>query len=256
MIHATAIIDESAIIADDVEIGAYTIIGEKVEIGSGCWIGPHVVLSGPTKMGENNKIYQFASIGDAPQDLKYDGEDTVLEIGNNNTIREYCTMNRGTPDGGGITKVGNDNLFMAYTHIAHDCQIGNHTIFSNAASLAGHVVINDYVILGGFTLVHQFTKIGAYSFSGMGAAINRDVPPYCIVSGSMAKAFGINKVGLKRHGFSAETIKSLHKAFKLLIKSKGSRKDNIEQVKQIAKESDEVQNMLTFITESERGIVR
>ena len=256
MIHASAIIDPSAIIADDVEIGAFTIIGEKVEIGSGSWIGPHVVLSGPTKIGKNNKIYQFASIGDAPQDLKYEGEDTVLEIGDNNTIREYCTMNRGTPGGGGITKIGDNNLFMAYTHVAHDCQIDNHTIFSNAASLAGHVTISDYVILGGFTLVHQFTTIGEYSFSGMGTAINRDVPPYCIVSGSMAKAFGINKNGLKRHNFSDETIKSLHKVFKLLIKAKGSRQDNIAKAEEIAKTSDEVQNMLQFITNSKRGVVR
>jgi UDP-N-acetylglucosamine acyltransferase len=177
MIHPSAIIDKSAIIADDVEIGPFSIIGEKVEIQSGTWIGPHVVLSGPTKIGKNNKIYQFASIGDAPQDLKYAGEDTVLEIGDNNTIREYCTMNRGTPEGGGLTKVGNDNLFMAYTHVAHDCQIGNHTVFANAASLAGHVEVDDHAIIGGFTCVHQFTKIGTYSFSGLGTVVNRDITP-------------------------------------------------------------------------------
>jgi UDP-N-acetylglucosamine acyltransferase len=256
MIHPSAIIDKSAIIADDVEIGPFSIIGEKVEIQSGTWIGPHVVLSGPTKIGKNNKIYQFASIGDAPQDLKYAGEDTVLEIGDNNTIREYCTMNRGTPEGGGLTKVGNDNLFMAYTHVAHDCQIGNHTVFANAASLAGHVEVDDHAIIGGFTCVHQFTKIGTYSFSGLGTVVNRDIPPYCIVAGNHAKAYGINKNGLRRHDFSEETIRKLNKAFCLLVKSKGERAQLVAKVEEIAKDSVEVGILLAFITGSKRGIVR
>ncbi len=256
MIHPTAIIDDTANIADNVEIGAYSIIGEHVTLSEGCKIGPHVVIKGRTFIGKNTQIFQFASIGDAPQDLKYNGEDTSLEIGENNTIREYCTMNRGTPDGGGVTRIGNDNLFMAYTHVAHDCQVGNHTIFANAASLAGHVEVGDYAILGGFTSVHQFTHIGNHSFSGLGTVINRDVPPYCIVAGNHAKAYGINKNGLKRRNYSAETIMALHKAFKLLIKSKASREEISKKIAELAQKHAEVAELFDFVQNSKRGVVR
>lgn len=256
MIHQTAIIDPTAKIADDVEIGPYSIIGANVEIDSGTWIGPHVVINGPTKIGKENRIYQFASIGEAPQDLKYDGEPTTLEVGDRNTIREYVTFNRGTPDGGGMTKIGSDNLFMAYSHVAHDCQVGNKTIFANAASLAGHVHVGDQAILGGFTSVHQFTHIGEHSFSGLGTVINRDVPPYVIVAGNHAQAYGLNKNGLKRRGFEADTIMALHKVFKLLVKGRKKRADIQADLDPLLQEFEEVRNMVKFIDASERGIVR
>jgi UDP-N-acetylglucosamine acyltransferase len=256
LIHPTAIVDPSAQIADDCEIGAYSIIGADVEMGTGCQIGPHVVIHGPTSIGDNNRVFQFASLGEAPQDLKYNGEPTRLEIGNNNTVREYVTMNRGTVSGGGLTRVGDDNLFMGYTHVAHDCLIGDHTIFSNGASLAGHVVVGDHVILGGFTLVHQFSEIGAHAFTGMGTAVNRDVPPYVMASGNHAHAIGINKNGLKRRGFSDALIAALHKAFLLLIKQRGNRAEALEQVSGLCDTHPEVREFVDFITSSKRGVVR
>lgn len=256
MIHPTAIIDASARIADDCEIGPYTIIGADVEIGAGCRIGPHVVINGPTKIGSGNRVFQFASLGEAPQDLKYAGEPTRLEIGDNNIIREYVTMNRGTVEGGGLTKIGNDNLFMGYTHIAHDCRIADKTIFSNGASLAGHVHVGDYAILGGFTLVHQFSEIGAHAFTGMGAAVNRDVPPFVMATGNHANAVGINKNGLKRRGFSEDTIAALHKAFLLLIKQRGSREQALEQTRELAEKFPDVKLFVEFIQNSKRGVVR
>ncbi|MDH5518576.1 MAG: acyl-ACP--UDP-N-acetylglucosamine O-acyltransferase [Gammaproteobacteria bacterium] len=256
MIHETAIIDPSAKIADDVEIGPYSIIGADVEIGPGNWIGPHVVINGPTKIGKDNRIYQFASLGEAPQDLKYAGEPTRLEVGDRNTIREYVTFNRGTPDGGGLTKIGNDNLFMAYAHVAHDCMVGSKIIFANAASLAGHVHVGDQAILGGFTSVHQFTQIGEHSFSGLGTIINRDVPPYVIVAGNHAQAYGINKNGLKRRGFEADTIRALHKTFKLVVKGRKKREEIQPELDQLTEGFDEVKSMLAFIDASKRGIVR
>jgi len=256
VIHETAIIDPSAKIADDVEIGPYSIIGADVEIGPGNWIGPHVVINGPTKIGKDNRIYQFASLGEAPQDLKYAGEPTRLEVGDRNTIREYVTFNRGTPDGGGLTKIGNDNLFMAYAHVAHDCMVGSKIIFANAASLAGHVHVGDQAILGGFTSVHQFTQIGEHSFSGLGTIINRDVPPYVIVAGNHAQAYGINKNGLKRRGFEADTIRALHKTFKLVVKGRKKREEIQPELDQLTEGFDEVKSMLAFIDASKRGIVR
>lgn len=256
MIHETAIVDPSARIADDVEIGPYSIIGADVEIGQGNWIGPHVVINGPTVIGRENKIFQFSSIGEQPQDLKFSGEISRLVIGDCNTIRENVTLHRGTKDGGGITRIGNENLLMAYVHVAHDCQVGNHVILANSASLAGHVQVDDYAILGGFSLVHQFGRIGAYSFSSMGSAINRDIPPYVTVAGNYAKPHGINKVGLKRHGFSDETIRAIVNAYKLMIRSHKPRADVMDDVLSIANKVDEVKAFVEFIEKSERGIVR
>ena len=256
MIHPTAIVDASAQIADDCEIGAYSVIGPDVEVGTGCRIASHVVINGPTRIGNNNEIFQFASLGEAPQDLKYNDEPTRLEIGNGNRIREYVTMNRGTVSGGGLTSVGDNNLFMAYTHVAHDCRIANNTIFSNGASLAGHVTVGDHVILGGFTLVHQFSEIGAHAFTGMGTAVNRDVPPYVMASGNHASAVGINKNGLKRRGFSEEAIAGLHKAFMLLIKQRGSREEALQQTQALADALPEVKAFVDFVKSSKRGVVR
>ena len=256
MIHQTAIIDVSAKLADDVTIGPYSIIGADVEIDSGTWVGPHVVINGPTKIGKNNKIYQFASLGGDPQDLKFAGEKSYLEIGDNNTIREYVTISRGTADGRDVTRIGNDNLMMAYVHIAHDCQIGNHIIFANSASCAGHVEVADHVILGGFTLVHQFTKIGSHCFTSMGSIINQDVPPYIIVASNYGKASGINKVGLKRRGYSDEVIRAIVNAYKLMIRSKKPRQQVMEEAAELINTYPEVKLMADFIEQSERGIIR
>lgn len=256
VIHSTAIIDASASIASDVEIGPYSIIGANVEIDSGTWIGPHVVISGPTTIGKNNKIFQFASLGEMPQDKKYKGEPTRLEIGDNNVIREYVTMNRGTVQGGGLTGVGNDNWIMAYVHIAHDCMVGNHTVLANSTSLAGHVIIDDYVITGGFSLIYQFCSLGAYSFTGFGAQVNKDVPPYVMVAGQMAKPFGINAEGLRRHNFSQESVLAIKKAYKLLYRSNLLLSEASEEIAELAQDNQELAPMLDFISKSQRGIIR
>jgi len=257
LIHSRAIVDPKAKIDSNVEIGPYTIIGAQVEIGAGTWIGPHVVIKGPTQIGCNNRIYQFASLGDNPQDKKYSGEpDTCLKIGNNNEIREYCTMNRGTVQGGSITQIGDDNWIMAYTHFAHDCHVGNHTVFANGASLAGHVHIGDYVILGGFTGVHQFCAMGAYSFAGAGSIIFKDVPPYITVWGNRATPYGINKEGLKRHQFSSETIRALHEAYKIIYKQNLTTEQAIEILKERSVSHSEINLLVTFLQQSTRGIVR
>lgn len=254
MIHDTAIIDPGARLADDVSVGAYTIIGANVEIDSGTEIGPHVVINGPTKIGRENKIYQFASIGEAPQDKKYAGQPTRLEIGDQNIIREYVTFNRGTADGIGVTVIGNDNLFMAYSHVAHDCVVGDHTVFANAASLAGHVNVGDYTVLGGFTSVHQFTNIGEKAFCGLGSVITQDVPPYSTAAGNRARAIGINKEGLKRKGFSPDLIRALHKSFRELLKSSGSKSETFERLQPLCDQYPEVQRFVDFVKTSKRGI--
>ncbi|MCW9047881.1 MAG: acyl-ACP--UDP-N-acetylglucosamine O-acyltransferase [Gammaproteobacteria bacterium] len=256
MIHQTAIIDATAKIADDVSIGPYSIIGADVEIDSGTWIGPHVVINGPTKIGKNNKIFQFASVGEEPQDLKFSGEISYLEIGDENTIRENVTISRGTNDGCSVTRIGNNNLLMAYVHIAHDCQIGNHIVFANSASCAGHVEVGDHAILGGFTLVHQFTKIGNQAFTSMGSIINQDVPPYVVVASSYGKAGGINKVGLKRSGLSDEVIRAIVNAYKILVRSKKPREQAMKEAAELISQYPEVKYMADFIVNSERGIVR
>ncbi|WP_455218930.1 acyl-ACP--UDP-N-acetylglucosamine O-acyltransferase [Kaarinaea lacus] len=256
MIHPTAIIDESAKLEKDVSIGPYSIIGAGVEIGSGTVIGPHVVVNGPTTIGKNNHIFQFSSIGEIPQDKKYAGEPTRLEIGDNNVIREYCTISRGTVQDQGVTRLGNHNWIMAYVHIAHDCQIGNHTIFANSATLAGHVIIEDYVILGGFTLVHQFCKIGAHCFTGMNSVISQDVPPYLMIAGHMAKPYGINVEGLKRREFSSEALSGLKKAYKILYRSGNSLEKAIAELGELAKQYNDVTNFVDFVKSSTRGILR
>jgi len=256
MIHSTAIIDPSAVIAEDVQIGAYTIIGANVEIGSGCDIKSHVVIDGPTKIGCDNQIYQFSSIGADPQDKKYNGEATLLEIGNDNLIRENVTINRGTEQGGGITKIGNNNWIMAYVHIAHDCIIGSDNTFANNATLAGHVIIDDFVILGGFTLISQFNVIGSYSFSAMGSVISRNIPPYVLVSGHMAKPIGCNLEGLRRKSYSDTQIKNIRQAYKTLYRS-GLRLEEAEkQLTAMTQEKSEIKVILDFLAAQEGGIIR
>lgn len=256
MIHSSAVIDPSAKIADNVSIGPYSVIGADVEIGSGTVVESHVVIKGPTQIGEDNHIFQFASVGERPQDLKYNNEPTRLVIGDRNTIREYATLNRGTIDDEGITRVGDDNLLMISSHVAHDCRIGNNVILANSASLAGHVIVGDYAILGGFTTVHQFTRIGAHCFTGFASAIDRDVLPFFTVAGNRARAYGINKEGLKRRGFSAEAIRALQQVFKALVKSKSSHKEAMLKVEELAADYEEVRQLLEFINSSERGWIR
>lgn len=256
MIHPTAIIDSSAVIADDVKIGPYSIIGADVEISAGCEISSHVVINGPTKIGKNNRIFQFSSIGEEPQDKKYHGEPTLLEIGDNNLIRESVTINRGTVQGGGLTRVGSNNWIMAYVHIAHDCLIGNDNIFANNASLAGHVIVDDFVILGGFTLVSQFNYLGSHSFSAMGSVISRNVPPYVLVSGHMAKPVGVNVEGLRRRQFTDVQIRNIRQAYKYLYRS-GLRMEEAEQrLTNIEQESDELNVLTQFLDKQEGGIIR
>lgn len=255
MIHSTAIVADGAELDPDCSVGPYAVIGANVKIGPGTKVGPHTVINGPTIIGAHNRIFQFASVGEDPQDLKYDGEDSRLEIGDHNTIREFVTINRGTTGGGGVTRLGDRNLLMAYVHIAHDCLIGSDTIFANAASLAGHVSVGDFAILGGFSLVHQFSRIGDHSFSGMGSVINKDVPPYLLVSGHYVEAKGVNKQGLKRRGFSPEAIAAIHKTYLKMVKKKGVKNDDDGELSRLADEHESVGNMLAFIRESTRGNV-
>lgn len=256
MIDSRAIIDSTARLANGVTIGSFSVIGPDVEIGEDTWIGPHVVINGPSRIGRQNKIFQFASVGDIPQDKKYSGEASRLEIGDRNVIREFCTINRGTEQGGGVTRIGNDNWIMAYVHIAHDCIIGNSVIFSNAASLAGHVTVDDHAILGGFTLVHQFCAIGANCFTAMGSVIPKDVPPYIMVSGHMARPFGLNAEGLKRRGFSAETLVNLRRAYKILYKSGLTVEQAKEKLRELVDVCPEANLFIEFLGKSTRGIVR
>jgi len=257
LIHPTAIIDPKAKIAANVRIGAYSTIAANVEIGEGCVIGSHVVINGTTIIGKNNQFFQFASIGEDPQDKKYNGEDTLLQIGDNNVIREFVTLNRGTIQGGGKTVIGNDNLIMAYVHIAHDCYIGNHTIFANNASLAGHVTIQDYVILGGFSLVHQFCTLGRYCFTAFNSGIAKDIPPYVMVSGYKAKPHGLNIEGLKRNKFSEETIKLLKESYAILYRSNLTVDKAISKLKTLSTESAEVTTFVDFLQHNiSRGVIR
>lgn len=256
-IHPTALVDPAARLDENVTIGAYTIIGAEVEIGDGTWIGPHVVINGPARIGRDNRIYQFSSLGEAPQDKKYAGEPTWLEVGDRNTIREFCTFNRGTVQDAGVTRIGNDNWIMAYVHIAHDCQVGNHTIFANNAQLAGHVHVGDWAILGGYTGVHQFVRIGAHCMTGVGSVVLQDIPPYVMAAGNPAAPHGINGEGLRRRGFTPETIAAIKRAYKTLYRS-GLKLD--EAVAAISAEAGagipELVPLADFLATPGRGIIR
>jgi UDP-N-acetylglucosamine acyltransferase len=256
MIHQTAIVDPAARIGANVEIGPYSIIGPNVEIGDGTRIGPHVVIEGHTRIGRDNEIFQFCSIGAVPQDKKYDDEETRLEIGDRNTIREYCSFNVGTSQDAGVTRMGSDNWVMAYVHVAHDCQVGDHTIFANNATLAGHVHVGDWAILGGFTGVHQFVRVGAHSFCGVGTVLLQDLPPFVTVSGNPASPHGINSEGLKRRGFSADDIRVIKRAYKSLYREGLSLEDARARIRESAETCAALQPFSEFIATSSRGIVR
>ncbi|MBC9071631.1 acyl-ACP--UDP-N-acetylglucosamine O-acyltransferase [Thauera sp. CAU 1555] len=256
MIHPSAIVHPGAKLGVNVEIGPYSIVGEHVEIGDNTRIGPHVVIEGHTRIGRDNEIFQFCSIGAQPQDKKYDAEPTRLEIGDRNTIREFCSFNVGTSQDAGVTRMGDDNWVMAYVHVAHDCQVGNHTIFANNATLAGHVHVGDWAILGGFTGVHQFVRVGAHSFCGVGTVLLQDLPPYVTVSGNPAQPHGINSEGLKRRGYSSEGIMAIKRAYRALYRSGLKLDEAREKIGGIAAEHPEVELFRDFIAHSPRGIVR
>jgi len=249
-------IHPSAKIADDVEIGPWSVIGADVEIDSGTWIGPHVVIKGPTKIGKNNKIFQFASIGDAPQDLTYAGEATTLEIGDNNTIREYCVINRGTLKGGGTTRIGDHNFLMVYAHVGHDCMVGNHTILTNCSALSGHVEVGDYTIIGAYAAVHQFCVLGEHCFVAKASYVTKDVMPYIIVSGHTPTACGINATGLKRRGFSRDALENLRRAYRVVFRSGFTVQKALEELTSLATSTPEVRTFVAALENSSRGIVR
>jgi UDP-N-acetylglucosamine acyltransferase len=256
VIDSHAVVSPQAQLASDVKVGPFSIIGPGVTIGAGTVVGAHVVIYGPTTIGEANKFFSFAAIGDAPQDKKYAGEPTRLEIGDRNVFRESCTINRGTAQGHGVTKIGSDNLFMAYSHVAHDCTIGSKTIFANTATLGGHVEIGDWVILGGLTAVHQFCKIGAHAFTAGGSIITRDVPPYVMVAGNPAEPHAVNAEGLKRRGFTPEQIRNIRNGYRLLYRSELKLADAVEQLTQLAASQPELRDFVDFIGRSTRSLVR
>jgi UDP-N-acetylglucosamine acyltransferase len=255
-IHPTAVVAARARIAADVEIAPYAVIGPEVEIGPGSRIGPHAVITGHTRIGSQNRIHAFVSLGEAPQDKKYGGEPTRLEIGDNNVIREFCTFNRGTVQDAGVTRVGSNNWIMAYVHLAHDCQVGSHTIFANNAQLAGHVHVGDYAILGGFTGVHQFCHVGAHSITGIATVVLQDIPPFVMVSGNPSKPYGINAEGLKRRGFAAATLTELKRAYKTLYRSGLTLEQAKKELARQARKCPEIQVMIDFLSGATRGIVR
>jgi UDP-N-acetylglucosamine acyltransferase len=255
-VHPTAIVHKDARIAANVEIGPFSIVGPQVEIGEGTWVGAHVVLDGKIRLGKNNRVFHFASLGAPPQDKKYAGEDTAVEIGDGNTIREYVTINRGTALDAGVTRLGDDNWVMAYVHFAHDCQIGSHTIFANACQLAGHVKVGDWAIFGATTLVHQHVRIGAHAFTGMGTYLDRDLPPYVTAAGNMAKPFGINSEGLRRRGFSADAINGLKRAYRTLYRSGLGIEEVKGELTRQAAGCEPVRLLIDFLNDSKRGIIR
>ncbi len=255
-IDPRAIVSPGAQLAEGVTVGPYSVIEDGVTIGKGTWVGPHAVIKGPTTIGADNRIFQFASIGDAPQDLKYKGEPTRLEIGDRNVFREFTTMNRGTVGGGGVTRIGSDNLFMAFTHVAHDCRVGSHIVMANYATLAGHVELGDWVIMGGYSGTHQFTKVGAHAFIGNNAAVTRDVPPYVMAVGTPAVPHSINSEGLKRRGFTPEQIRNLKNAYRVLYRSELKLEDAVAELKKMSETQPEIQPMIDFIGASTRSLVR
>lgn len=256
-IHPSAVIDPTARLAADVEVGAFSVIGAEVEIGAGTRIGPHCSVHGPTRIGARNRIHGHAAIGGEPQDKKYKGERVTLEIGDDNQIREFVTLNRGTGEGGGVTRIGNGNWLLAYVHIAHDCQVGSHCVFSNNATLAGHVTVGDYVILSGFAGVHQFCRIGDHAFIGMGAFVNGDVPPFLMVAqDKYARPRGINSEGLKRRGFDAERLRAIKRAYRALYMGDAKLDEARAELAELAETSDDVRQFLAFITLGERPLLR
>jgi UDP-N-acetylglucosamine acyltransferase len=256
-IHATAVIDPSARIGADVEIGAYTVVGAEVEIGDGTCIGAHCTVLGPTRIGRDNRIAGHAAIGGEPQDKKFRGERVELVIGDRNSIREFATINRGTGDGGGCTRIGDDNWLLAYTHVAHDCQVGNHCVFSNNATLAGHVEVGDHVILSGFVGVHQFCRIGDHAFIGMGAFVNGDVPPFVMVAQEgYGKPRGVNLEGLKRRGFDRDRVAAIRRAYRALYVAGGSLAESRERLAELARDSADVRCFLEFIERGDRPLLR
>ena len=257
MIDKHAVVDQQAVIGNNVSIGPYSVIGPDVVIGDDSWIGSHVVIKGPTKIGRSNRIYHFSSIGDDPQDEEDSGnQQSTLEIGDENLIREYCSINRGTENGGGKTVIGNDNWIMAYVHIAHDCLVGNSAVFANNTTLGGHVCVDDYVTLGGFTGVHQFCHIGKHCFTAISSVVVKDIPPFLMVAGNTAKPSGLNREGLKRHGFTTETIDLLRKAYKIIYRSGLTKNMAIEALEKLELQSEAVRELSYFIENSTRGIAR
>lgn len=258
-IHSTAIIAPGAVIADDVQVGAYSIIGDHVSLGTGTIVGPHCVIDGHTTIGKNNHFYRFCSIGGMPQDKKYAGEPTRLEIGDGNMVREYVTINTGTAQDVGVTRIGNDNWIMAYVHIAHDCQLANHTVIANGVQLAGHIHIGDWVVLGGLSAVHQFVRIGAHAMVGGTSSVRQDIPPYVIGAGDPFRPSGVNTEGLKRRGYSESAIKAVKDAYRLLYRRKLTVAEAVEQMQQLTQSSEDqaaVALMTQFLADSSRGIVR
>ncbi|GAC1299582.1 MAG: acyl-ACP--UDP-N-acetylglucosamine O-acyltransferase [Steroidobacteraceae bacterium] len=256
MIDSRAVISPQAQLAADVQIGPFTVIGADVVIGPGTWVGPHAVIMGPTRIGAGNKIFQFASLGDAPQDKKYNGEPTRLEIGDRNVFRESVTVNRGTVHDEGVTRIGNDNLLMAYSHVAHDCRLGDQIIMANCATLGGHVQIGDWVTLGGLSAVHQYTKLGEHCFIAHNAAVTRDVPPYVMAVGRPAVPHSVNSVGLQRRGFTPEQIRNIRRAYRLLYRSGLKLKAALLELEKAAVTQTEIRPFVEFIKRSERSIIR
>src|SRR5919108_3323490 len=255
-VHPTAVVHPEAKLHESVEVGAFAVIGPKVRIGAGTTVGPHAVIEGRTTIGERNRIFQFASVGAVPQDLKYAGEDTELVIGNGNSIREFSTLHIGTAGGGGVTRIGDRNLFMANAHVAHDCRIGNGCVLANSAALAGHVQVEDHVIFGGLSAVHQFTRVGRHAFIAGGAMVAMDVPPYCTAQGDRAELVGLNTVGLSRHGYSEEQIRRIKEAYKVLFRSKLGLNEAIAKLRAEYGGHPEIDAMLEFVSRSERGLTR
>ena len=254
MIHPSAIVDPGATLGEDVHVGPYCVIGQDVSIGDGTRIGPHVVIKGETRIGRGNRISQFNSIGDDPQDKKFDGEASRLEIGDHNTIREFCTFNRGTGGGGGVTRIGSHNWIMAYVHVAHDCEVGDHVTLANGATLAGHVRVEDHVTLGAFTVIHQFCAIGAHAFSAMGTVVFKDVPPFLMIAGNSARPHGLNSEGLRRRGFASETVRAIKAAYKSVYRQGLTLEQALQALD--GQPVPEVEAFAAFVRASTRGIVR
>jgi UDP-N-acetylglucosamine acyltransferase len=255
-VHSTAVVHPDAKLHETVEIGAFAVIGPKVRIGEGTRVGPHVVIEGRTTLGARNRVFQFSSLGAAPQDLKYGGEDTELIIGDENQIREFTTLHIGTAGGGGATRIGNRNLFMANSHVAHDCVVGNGCILANSAALGGHVQVEDHVILSGLTAIHQFTRLGRHAFIAGGAMVVMDVPPYCMAQGDRAELVGLNTVGLERHGFTEERISRIKEAYRILFRSKLSVAEALAKMKAELGGHSEIDHFIDFVSQSKRGLTR